>query len=144
MLASKGESDLSAYKQAFKCTRDVAISNAWRMREIEGILNRIAFMQRASQSETHLSMKERRDFLARAVRARLHEIDMEKDGDLIQEIIDNEQGRKIKLPGKRECIMDDAKLAGELIERQDHTTAGEALPAIQFILPDSFVKRRGK
>jgi hypothetical protein len=78
-------------------------------------------------------MQERREFLARAVRAKLHQIDLEKDGDLIQEIQDTESGRKIKLPGKRECIMADAELAGELIEKHEikDTTPREPLNVLR-------------
>lgn len=88
-----------------------------RMMVNDGIKARIAELQAASASKTVLDMTERREFLARAVRIKLHEIDLDKDGDLIQEITYTEDGRKIKLPGKRECIMDDAKLAGDIVDK---------------------------
>ncbi len=70
-----------------------------------------------------MTMAERRAFLARCVRAQLHTLDLEKDGDLVQErtVTTTESGTtvKIKLPGKREAIMDDARLAGELVEKSD-------------------------
>lgn len=66
-----------------------------------------------------LSMAERRAFLARVVRCDLSKIDTNKDGDLLQEIIVNEQGTKLKLPGKRECVLLDAQLAGEMVEKVD-------------------------
>lgn len=72
--------------------------------------------QEASATAMTLTMKERREFYARVVRANIVNLDMAKDGDLIQEITyDEEDGKKIrriKLPGKRECIMCDAELAG--------------------------------
>lgn len=67
----------------------------------------------------HLNMAERRAFLARVVRCDLSKIDTNKDGDLLQEIIVNEQGTKLKLPGKRECVLLDAQLAGEMVEKHE-------------------------
>jgi len=64
-------------------------------------------------------MQERREFLARVVRLKMHTINLDVDGDLIQEIRPTKMGTVLKVPGKRECIMADAELAGELIEKVD-------------------------
>lgn len=81
-----------------------------------------------------MNMKERREFLARAVRIKLHELDLTKDGDLVQEIDyrgEDEGGgiKKMKLPGKRECVMDDAKLAGELVDKAEVKVTMPVSPA---------------
>jgi hypothetical protein len=63
-------------------------------------------------------MTERREFLARVVRANMSSLDLATDGDLVQEVTEEDTPsgyrRKVKLPGKRECIMADAELAGDL------------------------------
>lgn len=79
----------------------------------------------------HLTMAERREFLARVVRADVTRLDTEKDGDLVQEIVINEQGTKLKLPGKRECILLDAQLAGEMVEKVDMSLKDK-----RVLLPD--------
>lgn len=61
-----------------------------------------------------LTNAERRERLARMVRVDLNAIDLAKDGDLLQEIAPGKYGNKLKLPGKRECIMSDAELSGDL------------------------------
>lgn len=103
------------------------------MRENEGIIARIAELQRATASETVLTMRERREFLARVVRLDMMALDASKDGDLVQEVIttttENGTSTKLKLPGKRECIMDDAKLAGELTDRVELSGAIKTTPA---------------
>lgn len=143
---AKGDSDLIAYMKARKCSRKCAITNAWRMRESEGIEARIRELQ-AATVETHLmDMKERRLWLARAKRVNIHTFDPEKDGDLAEEIIESDGKKRYKLPSKRACIMDDARLAGELIEHQDLTSNGEALPTVMpkivVNLPASAAYRR--
>jgi hypothetical protein len=65
-----------------------------------------------------VSLREKRIWLARVVRAKVFVLDLAKDGDLIQEITCGElNGRKIKrikFPDKLGCVMLDARLAGEL------------------------------
>lgn len=72
-------------------------------------------MRRAAQSEAHLTLEEKRNFLARVVRCR---IDQEpNDSDLWQEIRDHETETSItrhrKLPSKTDCIKLDNELAGD-------------------------------
>lgn len=124
LVAKGGISDLRAYMAALDANEESANTNAWRLREDEGISARIRELQERAADKVVLSMAERRAFLARVVRANLTSFDFERDGDLLQELqeerIGDDRGeilkRKIKLPGKRECVMDDARLAGELKE----------------------------
>lgn len=85
------------------------------------VRNRIRWFQQQSAEDAVMDMKERRVFMRRVKRVDLARFDMEKDGDLIQEIDYHEDGsvKKIKTPGKRECVMADAELAGELVEKVD-------------------------
>lgn len=101
---------------------EVARESAWSMgaRMFGIVCGRVRHLQRLSATKLVLSMQERREFHARVVRVKVHTIDLEKDGDLVQAIEYNEETgapKKITLPGKRECIMDDAKLSGELPDK---------------------------
>lgn len=114
------------------------------------VQERVNELQRGSATKNTLTMQERREFLARCVRADLNALDLEKDGDLIQEKITTitPQGQetvKVKLPGKRECIMSDAELSGELVSHHDLTSNGSPLaaPVVQLITPPTFHARRG-
>lgn len=140
LFVAGGDVDATAYRKAFKCKQATADANATRMRDNDGIRARIAEIQRASATAKVLSMQERREFMARVVRLDMVSMDTKKDGDLVQEIITTttKDGTttKLKVPGKRECIMDDAKLAGELTERVEvsgtiKTTPEDVLAAVR-------------
>lgn len=137
-----------AYRTVYPSANDDSARSAGP-RLFAKVWSRIEELQQASASDKTLTMRERREFLARCVRADLNALDLEKDGDLIQEkiITTTESGTtiKVKLPGKRECVMSDAELAGELVGKIDHTTGGEPLtiPVVNLTLPSVFVKRRG-
>lgn len=145
----KLNSDLVAYQKAYKCSRAAAIKNAWTLRENKGIVARIAELQQKSETKSTLTMQERREWLARSLRANPKDLDLDKDGDLLEEYTKGGDGmERIKLAGKVSVLMADAKLAGELIDRQDLTSNDEALPsvvpAITINIPTSFAQRRGK
>lgn len=126
-FVAKGMDGGEAYlKVSPDVTEESAATMAWKLRKVEGVLERIAWLKRQSATKATLTMQERREFLARAVRIKLHALDLESDGDLVQEIDyrSEEEGggiKKLKLPGKRECLMDDAKLSGELVEKIEHS-----------------------
>lgn len=87
------------------------------MRRNMDMRGRIKELQDASATASVMTAAERRERLTRMTRVNMASFDMERDGDLVQEIIYHEDGvtpKKIKLPGKRECIMADAELAGEI------------------------------
>lgn len=121
-LVASGMDTKEAYSQVYpKCTPDSAEASGSRLL---GIVNqRVKFIQGNSATETTLTMQERREFLARVVRAKIHEIDFDKDGDLIQEITriegtEKKEGiEKYRLPGKRECVLLDAQLSGEMPDK---------------------------
>lgn len=144
-----GTDKAEAYRTVYpKANPDSARSAGARL--FANVCERVAELQAASATEKTLTMRERREFLARVVRADLDKLDLDKDGDLIQEkIVTTTEGGttvKVKLPGKRECVMSDAELAGELVGKIDHTTGGEPLsvPVVNFHLPTVFVQRRGE
>lgn len=107
----------SAYQKLYSGTDKSSECNGARLAGTERVSARIRELKEASASASTLTARERREFLARVVRADLERLDVEKDGDLLQEkvITTTEVGTttKYKLPGKRECVMDDAELAGE-------------------------------
>lgn len=88
---------------------------------------RINEIQQKAADGTVLTLRESMEFLARVVRCKVAGIeDTGSDGDLIQELTytstESEAGssvtRKIKIPDKRGAIMDNARLAGWLIEKE--------------------------
>lgn len=123
-LVAGGMDAKDAYRKVYKkTTADSAEASSSRLLGI--VRPRLKWIQEQSRTSTTMDMQERREFMARVVRTKLHELDFDKDGDLVQEIVRTEGTErkagieKFKLPGKRECIMDDAKLAGELIDKQE-------------------------
>lgn len=142
---AKGDEPTSTYARIYRVKgRDAAAASASRLLSDARyrVAARITEMQRSSATATTLTMQERREYFARVVRAKLHELDLTKDGDLIQEIIDNEQGRKVKLPGKRECIMDDAKLAGEIVEPGTTVNVGVAVNVLTAERQQQLMERK--
>lgn len=109
---------MEAYQRVYGCTIQTAHKNATKLRANTGILARIAHLTAKTASGSVLTKLERREYLARVVRANVTTLDPATDGDLLQEVTEEttERGtkRKVKLPGKRECIMADAELAGDL------------------------------
>lgn len=118
-LVAGGMDKTEAYQKIYNdATRDSAYSAGARLFGI--VRKRVRELQALSETHLVMDMQERRERLARITRADLASFDTAKDGDLIQEIDYNEDGtiKKIKLPGKRECILADAQLAGEMPEKQ--------------------------
>jgi hypothetical protein len=143
----KGGNTTAIYRKFYpKVSAKAADAAASRL--LKRVKPRISELQSKVTARAALTMSERRDFMARVVRANLSAFDPEKDGDLIEEITEEKDGkRRYKLPSKRACIMDDAKLAGELIDKTDLTTDGEALPtampSVNLQMPVGFLARRG-
>lgn len=140
---AKGTDEAAAYRKVYpKAAKDSARSAGPRLFAI--VRPRVSELQAKVEGVNLLTMKERRDFLARVVRVRLKGIDLDKDGDLLEEFSEEAGKIRFRLPSKRACIMDDAKLAGELIDKTDLTTDGEALPSVmpQIIVSAPSVNRR--
>lgn len=113
-----------AYAKVYRVKKpEVAASCGNRLLQNAEVAARLAELQTATATSTTLTAIERREFLARVVRADITKLDFEKDGDLLQEktvtTTEDRETVKYKLPGKRECVMADAELAGDLklIER---------------------------
>lgn len=124
ILISQGKSNSEAYTEIYEVPPDQAKANGARLIAKDNVSARVAWFKAQTATANVLSAIERREFMQRVKRVNLAAFDMEKDGDLLQEIIrttapDGTVTLKVKLPGKRECIMADAELAGDLkaIER---------------------------
>lgn len=125
----KGATSAEVYRKFYpKVSKKAADAAASRL--LKAVKDRISELQSAVTAKSSLTMGERRDWLARTVRANLKTFDATIDGDLIEEITVEGHKTRIKLASKRACIMDDARLAGELIDRQDLTSDGQALPSV--------------
>jgi hypothetical protein len=119
-LVASGLDRTEAYHRISpEITRDSACTMGSKIFGI--VCQRVRWIQEQSATKLTLTMQERREFLARAVRIHLHKLDLEKDGDLIQEMRPNAFGVTLKLPGKRECIVTDAELAGEIPDKPGPT-----------------------
>lgn len=114
---AKGKHSVDAYR-VVKGNKTGARVVGPRWAKLPNVAARVLELQKATSAGNVLSALERREFLARCVRADLNALDLAADGDLIQEKITTETEHgvtvKVKLPGKRECVMSDAELAGEL------------------------------
>lgn len=112
------------------------------------VKQRVDEIRQSVEKSNHLTMTERRDRLARYVRADPSSLDLTKDGDLLQEytVISGKEGTtiKFKLPGKRECILADAQLAGDLIEKMEVAADRRIIPRDRRReLVAASLKRRG-
>lgn len=142
----KGGNTADIYRKFYpKVSKKAADAAGSRL--LKTVKARISELQSVVTARSALTMGERRDFLARVVRANPKTLDLEKDGDLLEEFSQEAGKVRFKLPSKRGCVMDDARLAGELIEHTDLTSDGEALPSvmpsINLQMPPSFLARRG-
>lgn len=150
---SDGIDEVEAYQKVYGGKYASARASAARLlAKATGsdILDRMMELQAKSETEFVLSQQERRKFMARTVRANLKTLDLDKDGDLLTEYIveDTRDGgtrTRVKLSDKRACVMDDAKLAGDLVENVDLTSNGEPLtiPTIIFAEPAVSGRRKG-
>lgn len=134
-LISQGKMNREAYERVYSArgiSADVGASQLLSFsKPFHGkIARRVEWLKSQAATESTLTMKERREWLGRTVKLNLAKLDVEKDGDLIEEIVHEADGRKrYKIASKRACIMDDAKLAGDLIDKTDLTSEGQALPS---------------
>lgn len=132
-----GKTGAAAYRAACGHNPIGAKQMAFELLQRPEINARIEELREASESKHILTMQERRKFLARNVRVDLTKFDPLQDGDLVQEIDYHPDGKvkKYKLPGKRECVMDDAKLAGDLTERTETVHLGDPSAPLIVSLP---------
>lgn len=145
LIATGIDADL-AYKRVYpRVSKRSAGSCGPRL--LRKVVARVRDLQALSATANVLSIREKRERLARMVRVDLENFDPQKDGDLLQEKTITTSGDtmtvKYKLPGKRECIMDDTKLSGELQEPSTSVQVNVAVPQVIVNAPQSFYEDRG-
>jgi hypothetical protein len=134
----EGLSDVAAYMKAHNCTRSNAESNAWRMKENEGVKEALKAARAEVASGVVLSLREKRAFLRLVVVTPISDVDEHSIlcQEWTHEVSGGSRGRlrrgqadrgneveeeekttvKVKMPGKLDAIRLDAQLAGELSE----------------------------
>lgn len=105
---AKGASQDEAYVLAgFSRNR----GNASRLNANENVFERVAWLKEQAATDTVLSIREKREFLARVVRTPIGEVD--RTSDLCQEVTETPDSTKYKMPDKLGAIRIDNDLAGE-------------------------------
>ncbi|MEI6278315.1 MAG: terminase small subunit [Verrucomicrobiae bacterium] len=94
-------------------------SHASRLARNGKVSARIKELQQKSESKTLLTIQERRQFLADVVRVKVRETPL--SSPLIQSIKTGKDGIEIRVPDKIKALELDAKMAGELVEKQETT-----------------------
>lgn len=122
-----GPAYAKTYPKSKKRSADSAGSLLLKNHDVK---QRVQYLKTLSASEEALTQAERRRFMARVVRVNLTKFNPEKDGDLIEEVTEENGKKRYKLASKRGCVMDDAKLAGDLIDKAELTGKdGAPLPS---------------
>lgn len=125
LLKTAGEAYAECYPESSPASCETLGPKLFRKVQISA---RVKELQQASATQTTLTMQERREFLANAVRTPIGDID--EKSPLAQaveyEIIGTEKTgfrtlMKVKSVGKRECIELDARLAGEFETKIKHS-----------------------
>jgi hypothetical protein len=93
--------------------------NACRLSKIEKVAARVKELQGKAEVKTLLTIQERRQFLADVVRVKVGEVD--ERSPLAQSVEYGKDGKKIRVPDKIKALELDAKMAGELIDKQETT-----------------------
>lgn len=122
-----------AYHAAYpKCSLKQCESKGCRLASIGKIKAEIARLRKEAASlpgSTVLTLAAKREFLARIVGMRGREIDLDKDGDLVNGIRLKEQGEELLLPDKLKAIQIDNDLSGHGAE----ATGNKALAGIMAL-----------
>jgi hypothetical protein len=118
---AQGLSDSESYRKAFDCSIECAYSNAWLIRENEGVQARIKYLLTQSAQKLVLTLAEKRAFLRDAVLTSVGTVD--ESSPLAQSVETEELQskddikivrKKVKIVDKLKALELDAKLAGEL------------------------------
>lgn len=118
-----GEPAYKAYMRFYKASQKAAEANSSRLLSKDKVKARLAEIQGKGEKKALLTMQRRRELLV-------------------------ERAEKPEITESALCaiLRLDAQLAGELIDKTDLTTDGEALPAmlpsINFQMPASYIERR--
>lgn len=123
-LVAAGESQGQAWASVYKTTLEVGMASSSRaLRDVKGLSDRILELKQASATSNTLTMQERRECLAELKRCVVNQLSL--DSPLINRIkrTFGESGESVEiwLPDKLRAIELDARLSGELIDKQAHT-----------------------
>lgn len=86
-------------------------ASATRLSKKVNVESRVAWLQGQAATDTVLSIREKREFLARVMRTPIGEVN--RTSDLCQEFTDTPDSTKYKMPDKLGAIRLDNDLAGE-------------------------------
>jgi hypothetical protein len=89
-----GMSDMAAYKKAYGCSDANAKAKAYLMRQHSGVMVEFRKLQDAQFDSRVMSIAERREWLTRAVKTPIGEVD--ETSDICIEAQSNEHGNKYK------------------------------------------------
>lgn len=120
---------LAAYPKASKATARANASEALTKPNIKAEIARLRKEAASLPGSTVLTLAAKREFLARIVGMRGREIDLDKDGDLVNGIRLKEQGEELLLPDKLKAIQIDNDLSGHGAE----ATGNKALAGIMAL-----------
>ena len=132
-LVAAGASGASAYRDAGYSAKG-ARQGAVNLMSKANIKERIREILAKVEKKTLLTIEERRQFLADVVRAEVSKIPL--NSHLIQSIKTGKDGTEIRLPDKVKSLELDAKMAGELVEKQEtsHVLPGSLEEAIASLI----------
>ena len=132
-LVAAGTSASEAYRKAGYTSKNVNVHGP-RLMANGGIKERVREILAKVEKKTLLTIEERRQFLADVVRAEVSKIPL--NSHLIQSIKTGKDGTEIRLPDKVKSLELDAKMAGELVEKQEtsHVLPGSLEEAIASLI----------
>jgi hypothetical protein len=129
------KSDVQAYVEAYQSSYDTAQSNACRLRENAGIVERINELIQPARQELVLSRQEALEFLTKGIRTAPGDVD--EHSPLCQEYQKDGDGNvKVKMVSKLDSLQIAGKMQGWFVEKSEHTLklsiyhAGEEKPVI--------------
>jgi hypothetical protein len=104
---------MAAYPKASKAAARARASEALTKSNIVAVIESLRQRADVLKGGAVLTLAEKREFLARIVRMKGDEIDLDKDGDLVNGVRLKEQGRELILPDKLAAIKIDNDLSGD-------------------------------
>lgn len=137
LVATERKSALQAYQQAYECSAETAQTNAWRVREYEGINARITELSGQITEKAVLSAIDRREWLAKLVTTPAEQID--GSSPLCNGLKPMKDGRmQVLIPDKLTALKLDALLSGDLAQANTQELkigifqAGDGTVAVQI------------
>ena len=132
-LVGAGMNQTEAYRRAYpKCSAKAAESKASRLVRDGKVKAMIAEIQEEAKQGAVLTLKEKREFLARVVRIGVAEASTsEEHKDLIQAVTEGEKSTTYKLPDKLRAIQIDNDLAGEGSDAEGNAALGALVKKIR-------------